>query len=77
MYTDLTLNETYNISEADLLNLVPEDHIIKSPNYSVWLAWFVIIFWIQYYARDFEFWINIKEEIKIIWRETLEDEHND
>ncbi|XP_025409661.1 thioredoxin domain-containing protein 15-like isoform X2 [Sipha flava] len=76
-HTDLPPKEKVEISVADFVKPVPgfgnHDY-----DYSLWLAWFVIIFWTLYYVRTMNFWRKCVEDIKNIWREAeAQHEHAD
>lgn len=47
-------------------------------DFSLWLAWFVIILWTLVYVRTMHFWRKFVEDIKNIWREAeAQHEHAD
>lgn len=74
---DLTPNEKVEISVTDFVKPVP-GFGNRDYDYSLWLAWFVIIFWLLAYVRTMNFWRRFVEDIKNIWREAeAQHEHAD
>lgn len=77
IYTDLTPNDKVKISVTDFVKPVP-GYENRDYDYSLWLAWFVIIFWMLVYVRTMQFWRKFVEDIKNIWREAeAQHEHAD
>lgn len=76
-YIDLTPNEKVEITVTDFVKPVP-GFGNRDYDYSLWLAWFVIIFWTLVYVRTMHFWRKFVEDIKNIWREAeAQHEHAD
>lgn len=76
-HTDLTPNEKVEISVTDFVKPVP-GYGNRDYDYSLWLAWFVMIFWMLVYVRTMQFWRKFVEDIKNIWREAeAQHEHAD
>lgn len=74
---DLPANEKVEISVEDFVKPVP-GFGTHDYDYSLWLAWFVIIFWTLAYLRTLNFWRKFVEDIKNIWREAeAQHEHVD
>lgn len=74
---DLIPNDKIEIS---VNNFVKPVSVFGNNNYSLWCAWFVIIFWMLYfgYIRIMNFWSQLVEDIKKIWRVSeAQHEHTD
>ncbi|VVC31834.1 Hypothetical protein CINCED_3A000436 [Cinara cedri] len=72
-HTDLSPNEKVEISVTDFVKPIPGFGELDN-DYSLWLAWFVIIFWALYYARTLNFFQKILEFFVNIWYE-VEAQH--
>jgi len=76
-HTDLIPNEKVEITVTDFVKPVP-GYGNRDYDYSLWLAWFVIIFWMLVYVRTMNIWKKFVEDIKNIWRESeAQHEHTD
>lgn len=74
---DLAPIEKVEITVTDFVKPVP-GFGDRDYDYSLWLAWFVIIFWTLAYMRTMSFWRRFVEDIKNIWREAeAHHEHTD
>lgn len=64
-FTDLVpgdINPIYLNELLNAVNRVPKK--VYKPDYALWLAWFVIIFWMLYYAITKDLWTRFIEEIQ-------------
>ncbi|XP_050442618.1 thioredoxin domain-containing protein 15 [Adelges cooleyi] len=67
-HTDLAPNEKVEITVTDFVKPV-NGFGNRDYDYSLWLAWFVIVFWILVYMGAVNLLKRFVEDIKNIWRE--------